>query len=117
MAAEGVAGTAGADLAASFLQALNAIRGAALGCEFMIPKPNQGAVDFGKVNVEYTPDGGSTQEILYVASPADCGPQGGWYYDDPNMPTQILLCEATCNAVQSVDGEMKVKFGCATKIQ
>ncbi len=87
-------------------------------CIYDIPPPDGGGeIDFGKVNVEYTPDGGSTQEILYVASPADCGPNGGWYYDDPSMPAQILLCEATCNAVQSVDGEMKVKFGCATKIQ
>lgn len=87
-------------------------------CVYDIPPPDGGGeIDFGKVNVAFTPDGGSSQEILYVANPADCGPSGGWYYDDPVMPTQILLCDATCNAVQSVDGEMNVKFGCETKIQ
>ena len=49
-----------------------------------------------------------------------CDPvKGGWYYDDPVMPTKITLCKASCDAANvqvGVDkaGEIDVTFGCNT---
>ena len=40
-----------------------------------------------------------------------------WYYDDPAHPTKIVLCDATCGAIE-VDstGEIDVQLGCSTVI-
>jgi hypothetical protein len=96
-----------------FLAALNTIRGAALGCQYEIPKP-----DGGKVNVQYTPGGGgASEEISNYPDKAHCPATGdGWYYDDPMAPTQILLCPATCTKVGGDSmGEVDVVLGCKTK--
>ncbi|MEZ4444970.1 MAG: vWA domain-containing protein [Polyangiaceae bacterium] len=96
------------------------VQGASIACVYDIPEPGGGdPIDFTKVNVEYSPGPNQPgQPIYYVPGGAmDCGPQGGWYYDDPQNPSQILLCESTCNAVQgNPDGKISVKFGCETRI-
>ncbi|MSP25055.1 MAG: VWA domain-containing protein [Myxococcales bacterium] len=86
------------------------------------PAPGGQEIDFGKVNVGYQPAANQPeQEIFYVeGGKAACGPNGGWYYDNPAAPTTLLLCDATCTLVQSgngTGGKVSVKFGCATKIQ
>jgi len=101
-----------------FLAALNAIRGAALGCQYEIPQPDGGMPDYGKVNVQYTPGGGGmAEEISNYQDKAHCPASGdGWYYDDPAAPTQILLCPATCTKVSGDStGEVDVVLGCKTK--
>lgn len=89
-------------------------------CVYDIPTPGGGQeIDYGKVNVAYVPaPNAPPTDILNVpGGAANCGATGGWYYDDPTAPTQILLCEATCTSVQAADqGKVSVKFGCATKI-
>jgi len=101
-----------------FEQKMEEIRAAALACEFVIPDPPDGEeLDAGLVNVEYTPsDGSGAVTIPGVAGVADCGAGLGWYYDNPQNPTQILLCPGACNLIQA-DGEadVQVQFGCATK--
>jgi hypothetical protein len=102
-----------------FIAALNAIRGAALGCNYKIPVPSVGQPDYTKVNVEYTPGGSTTPQIIpQVPGKAQCPASGdAWYYDDPANPTQILLCDATCNKL-SMDsmGTVNVVLGCKTVI-
>ena len=95
------------------------VQGAQIACVYDIPDPMGDPIDFNQVNVEYVP--GQSQPgnpIYYVpGGVADCGPMGGWYYDDPANPSQILLCDDTCNAVQgNPDGKINVKFGCETLI-
>ncbi|HEY0709919.1 MAG TPA: hypothetical protein VGG33_24105 [Polyangia bacterium] len=113
--------TASDDLAMRLQEALDTIRGAALSCEFKIPAPKTGTLDFAKVNVRYTPTGGNGNDLGYVRSMAGCDPtRGGWYYDvDPAMgtPTRILVCPSTCETFKK-DGTAKVDllFGCATKV-
>jgi hypothetical protein len=100
-----------------FLMALNAIRGAALGCNYSIPVPQTGQPDFSKVNVQYTPgNGGPAQIIPQVANKASCPASGdAWYYDNPAAPMQILLCDATCNKLSmDTNGEVDVVLGCTT---
>ncbi len=91
-----------------------------ISCFYDIPAiPDGGTLDPGKVNVSYTPGMGSSNTIGYVpGGAADCGAQnGGWYYDDPQSPTQIILCPSTCTAVQGdPGGKLDVVFGCDTVI-
>jgi hypothetical protein len=115
--------TVGNDLNQRFLDAINQIRGATLGCEFTIPKPNAGTLDFAKVNVRLSTNAGA-ENLFYVGSMAKCDPmRGGWYYDiDPAMgePTRVLLCDATCQKVKmsgtSVSTSVDVQFGCKTMV-
>jgi hypothetical protein len=112
--------TAGADLGQRFIEALNQIRGRALGCEFAIPAPSRGAIDFSKVNVRVTSPAGP-EDLRYVGSVDRCDPaRGGWYYDVPpamGKPTSVRLCEVTCNKVKMEMGiSVGLVFGCATKV-
>jgi hypothetical protein len=109
-----------ADFADKLLTALNAIRGAALPCEFAIPPSQSGSIDFGKVNVSYSGSGGPA-DVLYVERADRCDPaQGGWYYDvDPNVgtPGRVLICPATCQRFKGdAAARVDLVFGCATKV-
>lgn len=105
----------------AFLDALNAIRGAKLACEYQIPPPPMGEdLDFGKVNVVHKPDGQMAEIIPYVGSVDKCDPiAGGWYYDqDPMMggtPTKIIVCPQTC-ADFGLGGTVELQLGCKTVI-
>lgn len=89
-----------------------------VACVYNIPDPPGGEmIDYTRVNVGFAPNPGGPEEVIpnVPGGLADCGPSGGWYYDDPTAPTQILLCPATCDRVQmSADGSITVKFGCST---
>ena len=45
---------------------------------------------------------------------ANCGPGGGWFYDDPTAPASIRLCDDTCRLAR--DAVVEVEFGCNTVI-
>jgi hypothetical protein len=101
----------------AFLDALNAIRGGLLSCEFDIPEPTMGQIDPNLVNVQLTPPGEAAQIVPQVPSAADCGPSGGWYYDNPQTPTKIILCPATCDFAKSSEADIEIVFGCATVVR
>ena len=108
------------DLGERFLEALNAIRGSALPCEFRIPRPSTGMIDYGRVNVRYVAAGG-TEDLAYVRSADRCGPiTGGWYYDvDPatSTPSSVRVCEGTCRRFKAdATGMVELRFGCRTRI-
>lgn len=89
-------------------------------CEYAIPDPPAGAeLDFGQVNVLYTPgDGGGAVRYPYVGTDdgVDCT-IGGWYYDDPSAPTRIILCPSTCSMISGdTSGRVDVELGCETFI-
>jgi hypothetical protein len=101
-----------------FLMALNMIRGAALGCQYNIPVPEAGMADYGKVNVQYTPGGGGSPVLFdHYQDKSQCPANGdGWYYDNNANPTQIILCDPTCNKVSSDStGKIDILLGCKTK--
>jgi hypothetical protein len=110
----------GNDLSQRFLQAINQIRGTALGCEFLIPPPSKGTIDFDRVNVRYSGPAGN-EDLRYVASEDRCDPaRGGWYYDVPpatGRPTRVRLCPATCGKVKDTAGvSIQLRFGCKSKV-
>jgi Mg-chelatase subunit ChlD len=111
---------ANAGLGDSFLAALNAIRGAALPCEYVIPPNDAGTIDFGKVNVRARA-GGRDQLIGYVNAAENCtADKGGWHYDlDPRSatPKRIALCPSTCQTWKATArAEVEIRFGCKTTV-
>jgi hypothetical protein len=108
----------GGNVNQQFLDAMNAIRHAALGCNYLIPVPTNGSPNYGEVNVVYQPQGQNAQTFPNVADLASCPANGnGWYYDNPAAPTQIVLCPASCTLVEGdMTGEVDVTLGCSTVI-
>ena len=101
--------------------ATTVIQNSQIDCVYDIPPPAEGeTIDFDLVNVQFqgTP-GEEPTTIPYVpGGRGACGPDGGWYYDEPTHPTQIIFCDATCSAVQGLsEGKVTVVFGCATVIR
>jgi len=103
-----------------FLDALDEIRGSRLPCNFQIPEPTGGTFDKNKVNVVFN-DGSQNQTLYYWPDAKSCDAQdGGWYYDDPNAPTQIIACPASCTAIQNASGSkasVNISLGCATLVK
>jgi hypothetical protein len=103
------------NVTASFANALDQVRKIALTCEFTIPAPEPGlAIDFDQVNVVFTTT--SAKNLVYVGSKAGCAkaPTSGWYYDDANKPTRVILCDEVCDSVRnSNSGRVDIQFGCA----
>jgi len=99
-----------------FVDAMNSIRGAAaIPCDFLIPPDS--TIDFGKVNIAFTPPGGvAAVELMNAPTEAECDPaSGGWFYDDPAQPTRIRLCRSSCDAVVAQpDGRLDILIGCKT---
>jgi hypothetical protein len=98
--------------ASDLASALGTIRGASLGCDYPVPAAPAGSrLDFGEVNVVFTPPGGSAQTLPY--NPGCSG--AGWQYDDANNPTKIEICAATCPTIQTAHGgSVQIELGCAT---
>jgi hypothetical protein len=105
-----------ANAGAEFLNAMLQIQGQALGCTFAMPTPAPGeTINPNEINVWYTP-GSGTEEIIYkVNGAADCDPNtGGWYYNDPVNPTEIILCPKSCDAIGGTQGKIRIELGCTT---
>ena len=89
---------------------------ARLSCEIGLPSPPDGMVlDPAKVNVVLNAD--SVTNYAKVPSAGDCGAEGGWYYDNEDSPSQVILCPASCDDAQaqlreSGTAEIGVQFGC-----
>lgn len=98
--------------AVDFRVALGTIRGSSLGCDYPIPSPPAGqSLDYGAVNVVFTPGAGGPTTLTYDR---DCS-AGGWRYDDAQSPGRIEVCPGPCAAIGSdPTGSLAVEFGCAT---
>src|SRR5690606_13024460 len=98
-----------------FKQKMDEIRAEVLGCEYIIPDPTSGEFEPTKVNVKYTPGGGTPENIPQAQSLEDCGDDPGWYYDNAQNPTKIFFCPATCTTIQADDmAKVDFVFGCPT---
>jgi len=86
--------------------------GTTLPCAFVLPAPEDGqALNPAEVNVVLTSeDGADRSTVPQVSVEADCALADGWYYDDRDAPTTILLCPNICNA----PGRVEVELGCET---
>jgi len=112
--------TAGSDPGGQFLADMQAIEvSSLLGCQYGIPPTPSGVTfDPAKVNVQYTPSGGTPTELGNVPNPAACNATTGcWYYDNPSSPSQIILCDSSCQILSNAGSGAKVDvlLGCATR--
>jgi Mg-chelatase subunit ChlD len=122
IAAAGGSGAAylvdGGDVAAQVLDALDAIRGTALPCGFVIPgAPTGQTLDYAQVNVVQTNDDGTRHPLYNVADATACdAASGGWFYEPANAPERITLCDTSCRAVkaESRNGAIEFALGCQT---
>ena len=89
------------------------VQSATVACDFDIPNPGAGVIDFAKVQVRYTPGSGQPTSYNPVAGAGACGQGDGFYYDNPASPAKILLCPTSCTTVQN-DSQAKIDvlFGC-----
>ena len=99
-----------------FTEMLDKIHEVALSCTYEIPAPPDDQVfDRERVNVDYD-DGFGLQTIGHVDGASDClSVTNGWYYDDPSVPSQILMCPQTCARFGTLqEASIEIRFGCAT---
>jgi hypothetical protein len=95
------------------------VRTTPLDCEWAIPAPPQNEkFDKDKVNVNFSASGSGTDTLAFgrVASEQACGDSSeGWYYDDANTPTKVMICPKACDAIKAAEqGSINVLFGCQT---
>ena len=109
----------GANTQQELLDALGAIRGQVLDCDFAMPVAKPGlVVDKELINVNYTPTGGMPSTLPRVANDAACTASGGWFYDNPNVPTRITLCKSSCDQVTGdTKASLDILLGCATSTE
>ena len=103
-----------AQITADLLKAIGTIKAATLGCNYALPAPPSGkSLDKSAVNVNYTPGGGALTTLPYSA---DCSNPNGWHYDNPSVPSQIVMCPASCTTLQGdkAGGAIDIVFGCTT---
>ena len=76
---------ASSNVQGQFIEALNEIRAARLGCEFQIPQPTSGQMlSYSEVNVELT-DAQQQGKTLFYVTPTGCtGADDEWHYDCPS---------------------------------
>jgi hypothetical protein len=99
----------------AFIEALTLIQHIALACEYQMPKADGGTVNPALVTVTYTPGGTNTpQELPRKSSQAECASGDGWYYDNNQSPTKLIMCPGTCTKLQNDDnGQIDVLLGCS----
>jgi hypothetical protein len=102
---------------AEVLAALEKIRtDASIPCSLQLPQPTSTTpIDLHKVNVVYADAACTLTTLANVDGAAACDAvTGGWYYDSPDKPSKILLCDASCKQVAAPGSQLQVSLGCPT---
>jgi hypothetical protein len=114
---------ASSSVQAQFIEALNEIRAARLGCEFQIPQPTSGqTLSYSEVNVELT-DAQQQKKTLFYVAPGGCtGATDEWHYDvvptTTVSPTKIIACPNTCTSLKAqANASVGIQLGCAQVIR
>jgi hypothetical protein len=100
------------DLANGLARALDQIALDLRSCDYPIPRPPTGqTLDPDRVNVLYTPKGGTTETIARDPSMTEC--KEGWQYSTDRQ--NIELCGDACAAARAdPSSTIEVLFGCQT---
>jgi hypothetical protein len=82
-------------------------------CSYKIPPgADGGRTDPRQVNVVLRLPNMPEQRLPLLSSAERCTSSGGWYYDNPMNPENILLCPQTCSNLFA--GELRILVGCAS---
>jgi len=99
------------DSSSGVLDALNRVRASAtIPCEMPIDSSQSGLM-YEKTSVVTQSGGCELTHLTRVESAADCA-SGGFYFDDAESPSNILLCESTCGAVKQPGMKLLYAIGC-----
>ena len=108
----------GADPVGSFRRALENVSNSKLACRYELPEPpgDTMKIDYEEVQVTYTTADKWIEEVPRISDVTACSrnPNGGWYYDDPASPTQILVCPCNCSRFDA--GRVNVALGCKPSV-
>ncbi len=101
-----------ANSTSDFIAAMNAIRNAALPCQYTVPTPPVGQqIDYSTLTIQYTSGGGTVTSMTQVANAAACT-GNGWYFTDASKTT-MALCPGICSTVQGDNGaQVNVVYSC-----
>lgn len=107
------------DNAQQVLDAFRAVRYAAqLPCDLELSESaTQGdGVDTSDSTVAYLDTDCAYQAVSKVSSQNACEGKPGWYFDDPDAPTTIHLCDVTCGDVKSRGRQLFYSLGCPLEV-
>ncbi len=95
-----------------FIKKLNEIRQASLPCNYTIPQPSAGLLDYENPGVVLTTNGIGTT-LTKVANSGACT-SSGYYYNSNTNPTEINLCPTVCATAQTpgAKARLDVVFQC-----
>jgi hypothetical protein len=97
-----------AQLTQDFVNAFNHIRASASACELSL-STDSATADPSKINVVI--DDGKGNITLVKQDPMN-----GWTYDNPAMPTKVILHGTACqDAIDNITGQVEVVLGCKTQ--
>jgi hypothetical protein len=90
--------------------------GTNLACAWPMPEAPEGRhVDPSSVEVTLEIDGTSIAPARVDGADACAPGQHGWFFDDPEDPTQLVSCPATCDALSTATAaDLEIVVGCAT---
>jgi hypothetical protein len=106
-----------ANAEAELLAAMQDIQGQSVACSFPFPVEDPARPLAPELmRIEYD-SGGSTLVVPRVGGADECTDAGGWYLDDPALPTTITLCPATCSEVQGdLEARLDIAVGCECSV-
>ena len=89
------------------------VEGTVLPCSYEVtPPPGESIeIDPRRVNVFFTPTGGTRTLVPGVDTAADCGAAPGWYWPEAPATDRVELCPASCGLI---DGAVELELGCLT---
>lgn len=98
------------------------VTAANVSCTLPVPAPPPGeTLDPNRVNVAISSvSDASGKHTLGRVTGADQCESGGWYYDNTDAPTEIRLCQSSCDEMNGAADDVRgadVVFGCATQIR
>ena len=105
------------DFAGALASALGSVSGAALGCEFSVPKTNV-VVTPGSVNVQYRSDKAAPECFSYDPAACTAG-SNGWQFakrsDGTDDLSRVVICGSACDRVRADPmARVDVILGCET---
>jgi hypothetical protein len=96
------------DDASKMNEAFQSVRRNAQPCEYVLPS----GLDPTAINLTLTPGG----DLPLVDDATRCGQTAGFYYDSHDAPTSMILCPASCTAMQQSDSQTAVLLvGCPSR--
>jgi len=103
------------DTSSGVLEALNQVRATAqIPCELPMDT-NAGDLHYEQTTVVTQSQDCTLSHLVKVASAEGCA-DGGFYFDDSENPTSILLCESTCGQVKQPGTKLLYSIGCGIEV-